>query len=79
MSSDIALILHVLQSQGRSHFTALSSAPPPPPPPRMADSETFPSPPGGDLNVYDYPSPPHTFPPPPLSEMVSCFINCTGM
>ncbi|XP_055885138.1 potassium voltage-gated channel subfamily H member 6-like isoform X4 [Biomphalaria glabrata] len=69
MSSDIALILHVLQSQGRSHFTALSSAPPPPPPPRMADSETFPSPPGGDLNVYDYPSPPHTFPPPPLSEM----------
>ncbi|CAL1528805.1 unnamed protein product, partial [Lymnaea stagnalis] len=41
MSSDIALILHVLQSQGRSQFTSPST--PPPPPPRMAETDTFPS------------------------------------
>ncbi|CAG5134828.1 unnamed protein product, partial [Candidula unifasciata] len=67
MSSDIALILHVLQSQGHSQLTSPSS--PPPPPPRMGDTETFPSPPTMDYsNVYDYPSPPLTFPPPPATD-----------
>ncbi|XP_059148372.1 potassium voltage-gated channel subfamily H member 2-like [Physella acuta] len=66
MSSDIALILQVLQSQGHSQFTSPST--PPPPPPRMGEGDTFPSPTAGDFHVYDYPSPPHSFPPPPVIE-----------
>lgn len=69
MSSDIALILQVLQSHGQSQFTSPST--PPPPPPRMGEGDTFPSPTAGDYHVYDYPSPPHSFPPPPVIEAVS--------
>ncbi|GFR68695.1 potassium voltage-gated channel subfamily H member 7 [Elysia marginata] len=69
MSSDIALILHVLQAQGSSIVTSPST--PPPPPPRMVEGDTFPGSPGDYNNVYDYPPPPSHFPPPPSSEAMS--------
>ena len=72
MSSDIALILHVLQAQGSSHVTSPST--PPPPPPRMVEGDTFPGSSGEYSNVYDYPPPPSHLPPAPSSEVGSFFL-----
>ncbi|RUS92221.1 hypothetical protein EGW08_000074 [Elysia chlorotica] len=70
MSSDIALILHVLQAQGSSSQVTSPSTPPPPPP-RMVEADTFPGSSGEYSNVYNYPPPPSHLPPPPSSEALS--------